>query len=80
MIKKAIVKVIVYFDDEEVDESLFSEAELGEIGHAYTFGPCVGQHEVESIEAVEGEALREGLRAIGNDGTFFDDDERASAA
>jgi hypothetical protein len=71
MIKRAIVKVIVYFDDDEVAEGFFNDADLGEIGHAYTTGPCVGAHEVESIEVVEGEALREGLLAIGNDGEFF---------
>jgi hypothetical protein len=72
MIKRAIVKVTVYFDDDEVAEGFFSDADLAEIGHAYTAGPCVGAAEVESIEVIEGEALRAGLLAIGNDGTFFD--------
>lgn len=80
MIKRAVVKVVVYFDDTEVDERLFSEAELGEIGHAYMFGPCVGMHEVESIEPISGAALREGLLTIGNDGTFFDGGATDTAA
>ena len=72
MIKRAILKVTVYFSDDEVSEGFFTEADLSEIGHAYTTGPCVGAAEVESIEVVEGEALRAGLLAIGNDGEFFD--------
>lgn len=72
MIKRAILKVTVYFDEDDVVEGFFNEAELAEIGESYTTGPCVGAHEVESIETVSGEALQEGLLAIGNDGTFFD--------
>ncbi len=72
MIKRAEVKVVVFFDDEEVADGFFDGAELGEIGHAYQFGPCVGTHTVESIEPISGAALRDGLLAIGNDGTFFE--------
>ena len=36
--------------------------------------------EVESIEPISGAALREGLLAIGNDGTFFDGGETDTAA
>ena len=79
MIKRVVMKVVVFFDDDEVAEGFFDTADLGEIGHAYTCGPCVGMHEVESIEEVAGEALREGLQAIGNDGAFFDNEERGGA-
>lgn len=62
----------MYFENEAVAESFFNDADLGEIGHAYSTRPCVGTHEVESIEVIAGEALRAGLLAIGNDGAFFD--------
>jgi hypothetical protein len=47
---------------------------LSAIEYAITEGDCIGDLAVASVEEVPEDTLRDELVAIGNDGTFFDND------
>lgn len=72
---KNTITITVYTDEPLLDNSDYGDAEgfpfLDEVVYGMTYGHAVGSYEIGEPERVEGEALRDGLVAIGNDGTFF---------
>lgn len=71
MICKALIEVVVLFDDQEVEPEFFGEATLADIERLIE-DEAIGLHDVKSIAAVKPEDLKTELLAIGNDGAFFD--------
>jgi hypothetical protein len=73
---KTVITITVYSRDSFVDEQS-EEVEgfpvLDMVIYEMTYGGAVGSYEMTSSE-VEGEALRDSLIDIGNDGTFFDEE------
>lgn len=74
MIRKAVVEVIVLFDDQEVEPAFFEEATLGDLERLME-DEAVGLHALKSVSEVDPAVLESELRALGNAGTFFDGDE-----
>jgi hypothetical protein len=72
---KNTITITIYTEEPLVDN--LDEAEgfpfLDAAIYEMTYGSAVGSYEIGEPQVVEGEALRDGLIAIGNDGTFFED-------
>jgi hypothetical protein len=74
MIRKAVVEVIVLFDDREVEPAFFEEATLGDLERLME-DEAVGLHALKSIGEVDPTVLESELHALGDSGTFFDEKE-----
>lgn len=74
MIRKAVIEVIMLFDDREVEPAFFEEATLGDLERLME-DEAVGLHALKSIGHVDPAALESELHALGNSGTFFDGEE-----
>lgn len=76
---KNTITITVYTREPVEDDT--SEAEgfplLSQVIYEMTYGDAVGSYEITSSEPIEGDSLRQGLIAIGNDGGFFDDEDDA---
>ena len=71
MIYKAKLLITVLFDDAEVQPEFFQEATLGDLERLIN-DEAVGLHSLLSLAPVPAARVRRELRALGNDGTFFD--------
>lgn len=74
-IRKAVIQVVVLFNDEDVKPSLFEGGSLAEIGYEIEGGSCLGLTTVKSIDPVPQNKLHDEQLALGNDGSFFQADE-----
>jgi hypothetical protein len=69
-IKKTVFKVtVLHYADEDA-----ADMELEHVLDEMNIGSMVGKVEVQSTVAVSPEKVKFELKAVGNDGTFFDDE------
>lgn len=71
MIRKACLTITLLFDDDEVEPEFFQEATLSDLERLMD-DEAVGLWALESITSVKDEDLQNELRALGNDGSFFE--------
>jgi hypothetical protein len=71
-IKKAVVAITMLYDERDVPRSFFENASLEDLAHEMYSGDCIGQHKLLTIEDVPADQVETELKALGNDGTFFD--------
>lgn len=74
MIRKACLHIILLFDDEVVEPEFFQEATPSDLERLMD-DEAVGLIHLQSITPVKPEELQQELRALGNDGSFFDSSE-----
>jgi hypothetical protein len=68
---KHVFTLIVYSEGDPLN----NEWDMDDIMYEMDTGCLIGYTKLESVEAVPPERVKEDLLAIGNDGTFFDDEE-----
>lgn len=71
MIRKAIIEVVVLFDDCEVEPAFFEEATLADLERLMD-EEAIGLWHLQSLTAVEATDIKQELHELGNDGSFFD--------
>jgi hypothetical protein len=71
-IKKAVIAITMLYDERDVPRSFFENASLEDLANEMDIGDCVGQHKLLTIEDVPADQVESHLKALGNDGTFFD--------
>lgn len=74
MIRKACLHITLLFDDEVVEPEFFQEATPSDVERLMD-DEAVGLIHLQSITPVNPEELQQELRALGNDGSFFDSSE-----
>lgn len=74
MIRKACLHITLLFDDEVVEPEFFQEATPSDLERLMD-DEAVGLIHLQSITPVKPEELQQELRALGNDGSFFDSSE-----
>jgi hypothetical protein len=74
MIRKAKIEVTVLFDDEFFNEACLSSWSLGEIESEMDNGlSIIGQSTYLGSKSVPAGRVKKELRALGNDGAFFEE-------
>ena len=74
MIRKACLHITLLFDDEVVGPEFFQEATPSDLERLMD-DEAVGLIHLQSITPVKPEELQQELRALDNDGSFFDSSE-----
>lgn len=71
MIRKALIEIVLLFDDCEVEPAFFEEATLADIERVMD-EEAIGLWHLQSLIAVKAEDMQRELHDLGNDGSFFD--------
>lgn len=68
------ITVLGEFDSERDAERSMTVIEMDTLGHLISEGDWIGQFSCDAIDKVEADKVKDELVAIGNDGTFFDNE------